>query len=162
DRVGHDGGMTVPGIGVQLHQGRGLPLALSSPQKPGLELSVFQIPISHRPSEDTREGLRYAIEAEGCRSGHQVDLPGVAVERVRPPLGDDRAYVARIDMAPRGRAERAQQLASSLDRLRRPEQVLHEEVRLDEREAEPTVQDDALRHSVLTAERERGGRVRTD
>src|SRR5262245_46008843 len=91
-----------------------------------------------------------------------MDPTGMAVERFRQHRSDDGCDVARIDIASRRRAERARELPSRLDRSGRPEEVLHEEVWLDEREGQARIHDHPLGGSVLPAEGERGCRVRAD
>src|SRR5262249_12863854 len=56
----------------------------------------------------------------------------------------------------------AVELAAHLDRVGRPQKVLHEEVRLDECERDAARHDAVFRFAVLTAERERRRAMRAD
>ena len=61
DRVGDDRPMALPRLGIQLDQGRRLPVTLTTRQQPGLQLFVGAIDISHRSSEGARKGLSHLV-----------------------------------------------------------------------------------------------------
>src|SRR5262249_55848487 len=91
-----------------------------------------------------------------------MNSAGVAIERIGQGGRDDGGYVAGVHMAGRGRAERTVEFTARLDRLGRPQQVLHEEVWLDERERQATIHDETFGRAVLPSEGERRSRMGAD
>src|SRR5262249_13554958 len=91
-----------------------------------------------------------------------MNPPGVAVDWLGQCCSDHAGNIARVDMACTPSLKCTGQLPTRLDRVGRPQKVLHEEVWLNEGERQTTVHHDMLGLSMLAAEGERGGWVRTD
>jgi hypothetical protein len=86
----------------------------------------------------------------------------MTIDRFRERGGDDATDIACIHVARARGAERAVELAGRFDRGRGPEEVLHKEGRLHERERQAARHHQLLCLAMLPAEEKRRRRVRAD
>src|SRR5262245_26132833 len=144
--------MALPSVCVELEEGGGLPLGLTTRKEPRLQLIIGQVDIPNGVSDDARAGGRDLIECQCRGARYEMDSAGVPLERIGQGCRDDRGDVAGVHMAGRGRAERTVEFTARLDWVGRPQQVLHEEGWLDERERQATIHDETFGCSVLPSE----------
>ena len=107
-----------------------MPLGLTARQEPGLQLIIGQVDVANGLSDHAGAHGRNLIECQRGGAGHKMNSADVTIERIGQRCRDDRGDVAGVHVAGWGRADRTVEFAARLDRVGRPQQVLHEEVRV--------------------------------
>src|SRR5215831_20692116 len=99
DRVGHQGGMALAGVGVQLDECGCLPFALPCAEEPCLELLIAEVQVSNGLLQNTGKEFGNLIEGERSRTRQEMEPTRMPVERLGQRRRDDRGDVPRIDVA---------------------------------------------------------------